>query len=320
MAVDKVFYPYSLELPANTSPSIAAASVSVLSDPQSSWDVVEVSERGAGVVGPEFVGSLGEKPMFSASTTQIKPILERLLGYHAIGCMTASGQNVTIQYRKGSSCTARVPLATAEHVLFRFVQSGVMHLEEISARQNELASVRFAIGGVYDGTNAPAACLDGQALSAAAAASGFFTLGPSSIDGTLVQGLESMSLQLGAQIDELSGDGSTYLDYRGLANMTPVLRLVYRNAELMKTYGGAGVNVPSGGVAVYLRSAEPSSAGLHLVPKATTSHIKISAAKGKIRARQLSQAPNRVELEVRISRDAANDLWHKIEYGQAIGI
>lgn len=323
MALDEIAYAYSLDLPAQIAPKtvLPAATVSVLDDPVSSFELKEISERGAGSLGPEFVGSVGEKPMFSATTSQIAPIIQRMLdGKGVIGCMTESGQNCNVNYRKGSQCAGRVELASNEHFRFQFAETGVMTLQDISCTQNELARCRFTIVGVSDGVNPGAVTVPNTALTAAAAASGFYTLGPAAINSVAVPGLQGFDFNNNETAEELSADGSSQVDYHGIQTMEPNLTARFYNPDLLDTYGGAGAAVPAGGVEVYLRALDGALDGNHLALKTDPVHIRITIAAGKIRARQLSGSPSNVELNIPIARDSANDRWHFFEFGVTIPI
>ena len=270
MGVSGLYYPHAIKFPSGNA-------ITQLLDVTPARNFRDLSERSASEAGPSFTGSETSAPDVTFSTSQLADLLGQFSGNDPI-IADLSGGNVDIEYRKAADKGIRVATASTAHVRARMQANAALAWESFSADDGRTASIRSRLVAVFDGTNDPMAVSSGVALAATSAVQHLFTLGPVVVNGTQLNGVESVNWDNNSQYNELHGDGEDFLSHFSVDAYNPTIRVRLRDTATFATYGSKGTALSA--LVVYLRKRLKS--GIN-VPVATTEHIKVTAATGTIK-------------------------------------
>jgi len=276
MGVSNLWFLHGVLLP-------SATFLSELTDLSPTSGIDELVGRASGHPDPLFLAARKINPGIAFESPSVAQVLT------ACGATFAadlSGGNTDLHYKKGANLGVRLADATAGHQRFRMA-SGMMFWEEISATHQQDAVIRARIIPTYNGSVAPIVPAGGLALAGTAAAGSFYTLGPIFINGTELNGIESMRLTLGAQVMELSSGGDVYTTFAGIGQREPVLEITSLETGAWVTYGlnGTALN-GSSGVVAYLRTKTADGTN------AVTGCISLTALYGRVEVSQTAGSGN----------------------------
>jgi hypothetical protein len=254
----------------------------------------------AGDTLPQFIGGHGANPQVDFRTPQIKSILT------ACGLSFYSGAagNTDLHYRSGTNLAGRA----ASGLRIRLLQAA-MYWSQLQAKQGEAASISCAIMPTFDGTNAPMTAAGATAVATMSALpQEYYTLGPVSINGAAVAGVEGWTLDMATKPEVKASDGESYPSWCGFDNQTPVLSISTNTLASWATVGVGGLALATGGLVFYLRAKALDSAGC--VANAVAQHIKFTAAAGMVFVDQNSGgagSPAACTLKVALRKAAPTD-------------
>lgn len=276
--------------------------------PMANLDIV--AETPAGHTQPLFTAIRNVRPVFQFTTKQVVAAMAEfgILGADLSG-------NCDFLYRNAANLGTRVADATTSHTRLRAAQAhGV--LETITVRHDAEATAACRVVATYDGVNEPVVPVDNIALTGiAAAVSGLFTLGPVSINGSTLDGVDEMTLALNPTVEELAADGEPFVTFSHVATIAPELRLTsYSNT--WATYGLDGTALTA--FVGYLRAKQADGVN---AANAATSHASISASAGIITVeRTEATASNASRTTLRIPLRAASAAGNAVTFTTGIAI
>ena len=258
------------------------------------WNTEEFDVTMGGDATAGFRGSHSAAPVATFDSNNLGTILA-VFDVEGVAKCYSSGA-IDLEWRKGQACGSRVAIASSAHLITRFQTSGFLALERISARQGGIAKGSFRVASAYDGTNAPMVGLASQAITGSGNSTDHYGLGPVSLNGSSLTGVQSFDWDSNLEYENEASDGSDWQDWISIRAVNPMITLRSRNTDLFRTYGGAGVAVTAG--TFYLRKR---SAGGGSVANGTSAHIKITTTSGRAYCRQISGADAGIELQIKLS-------------------
>lgn len=284
-------YLYGIKLP-------SGALISELTDATPKPNIEVLTAMCAGDTMPQFLGGHGAKPQIDFSTPQIKTVLDAcgMLGYDA------SAGNLDLHYRSGRKYGTRA----ATGLRIRMINS-LLWWTQLSARQNGAAEITCSVAPAFDGTNPPMTPAGAVAVPAMSALpQEFYTLGPVSINGYAVAGVEEWSLDLGVKTQMKAADGESYPSWIGVESHSPVLTVKTAALAAWATTGVGGLALTA--LEFYLRKKKLDNAGCEANGSAV--HVKFAATKGVVYVEQSSggaEEPAACTLKVHLRKAAPTD-------------
>ncbi len=254
---------------------------SQIEDGRIAANLITSEQFAAGHPQPLAVHTYGMRPEIPFSTKQ----LATLLGDCGLFGAGISG-NVDFFLKKVSDLSTRVANATTQHLRYRAAKS-LIYWTGLSVEQNGDAMAQVRVVPAYDGTNAPLVAAGSVALSGTPTASEIFTLGPVKINGSLISGVEGVSLELNCELYEIASDGESYLSLVAIKRQNPMLTIRGVNAVNQVTYTLAGAALTSWSFALRRMTTDAGP-----VADGTSSHIVISGAGGAIEPLENSGSGN----------------------------
>lgn len=225
----------------------------------------------AGHIQPLFRGIPAYKPSVGFKTTQLATLLAEA-GLYGV----ALTGNTDCLYRKTVAFGTREALASTVHTQIR-LHDAFLSWRGLTARHQGIASIDAVISALFDGTNAPMAATAGVALTGNNPAAGeYFALGPVSVNGSVLTGVQEASIDMGIEYIEAGSASEAYPSFIAVRAVNPTITL--RGLDLgWGTYGATGTALSA--CIVYLRKL---TADGNYVADATAQHIKFTGTNGLI--------------------------------------
>jgi len=231
---------------------------------------------------PLFLGVRGAQPQVSFRTPQLATLLAEA---GLFGADLTAG-NVDVYYRKAVNRGTLIAAATTSHTRLRIAKA-MMYLRQISAGHQREAIGDATILATYDGTNAPIVPAGSLALAGTATSAEHFCLGPVSINGSAIDGIDDCTIDLQPTLRTRGDASQPYPTFNGVRSIAPVITLRGAALEPWVNYGLNGIALSA--LIVYLRKVNTDvGSGNMYVLDATAQHIKFTAANGIVHVPQAS--------------------------------
>jgi len=260
MGMTKKFYLHGILLP-------SGAWISQLTDTTPAAAVEQICEYAAGAYVPSFRGGHGAVPEITFTSPQLKTVLD-LCG---LAGADLSAGNVDLFYRAATNLGTRAAIGDGAHIRIRAVRA-MMTWDQITARQNQLATIGCRIIPTFDGTTPPLVGLGSQTIAANLLASQAYTLGPVKLNGAWIDGSIDWTLNLNPKPNDEASDGDAYISWAGVERHDPVLSVTPRDLGHWETIGVGGLQVTA--CLAYLRKKSADLVGN--VADANAEHILFS--------------------------------------------
>lgn len=261
---------------------------------------------------PTFIGTSGVAPSIDFACQEVATALTEF----GITGADLSGGNTDFYLKKVSEQGTRVADVTTEHVRLRAAQ-GFGYLSSINATSAGIATATGQIVCAYDGTNDPLVPSGSSALAGTPAVSQVFTLGPVSLNGSTLSGVDDMTINLNPQIITQTSDGELYPTFVALGTIAPEIVLTTYTATTWGTYGLDGTALTA--FVGYLRAKTNDGEN---VANGTSSHVKFTnSAGGKIIVESVSETgstPARTTIRIPLRAANASGAALTVATGQAI--
>lgn len=240
-------------------------------------NITAILLSGTGQVNATFGAVNMCSPVIGMTISDLKTVLDTLgiNGVRIAAAATYTSMDVYLLQldeggtRKGASSHMKVS-----------VTEGLLVPRTIRATQGGgPATIDADLVCTYDGTNAPVTFLASQTLPATAAADIGFVLGPVSVNGTALSGVQSVTVDFGNALIVQGGDGDAYPTFVALLTQRPMISVTTSKASYIATAGIYGVAQTATDSTIYFRKL---TAGGTRVADATAEHIKISVDQGRI--------------------------------------
>lgn len=271
MTVQSLYYLYGISVGNTFIPQITNWSVNK--------GVTELVESGSGAVDPTFV-AIGEmRPAISITTSAIATSLGAC---GMDGLAISSGVPVVAYMQKAAAGSTR--MSGSNHIKLT-MNKGIMIPRQISATHNQIATINYDIFALYDGTNAPIIYANNQALTGSTAASELFTCGPIYAGATLINSIQSTTVDFGIRERIHSGSGEVYPTFGCIESRRPSITANTDDvvSDIALGFGGRAESATAS--KVYLRKI---AKGSDRVADSTGEHILFTLAEGRHHIESLS--------------------------------
>jgi hypothetical protein len=160
-----------------------------LQDATLSRNVMEQLETPTGGTKPLFTAELGSKPDISGTSGQLKSFLTLM------GLSGADTGILKLLGRKLVNATGPVAIGTSAHASWTAAKS-MGFISTITAGNKQRANLQYKFQLLYDGTNPIIVYAGTATLDNFTAAAEQYILGPISIEGTVIEGTNDLSINL----------------------------------------------------------------------------------------------------------------------------
>ncbi len=160
------------------------------------------------------------------------------------------------------------------------VTEGLLVPRQIRADHNRIASVEFALAVTYDGTNDPISFSDGESVTTSPAASqAYWTAGPVYLNGTELEGVQSIVIDYGIELVVQGGSGEVFPTFVAIQSRSPRIEVQTSDVVSLETLGISGAAQGGTSSKIYLRKIAANGTR---VADATAEHILCEVADGII--------------------------------------
>ena len=160
------------------------------------------------------------------------------------------------------------------------VKEGLIYPATLNATNDSDANIVYRAAITYDGTNDPIVFAGSQSLEGTPTIDEGFVCGPVTINGTTINGIQSITVDFGVTVKALFGDGQVWPTLVYVAQVRPKITVRTLDVSALRatlTLDGVAQSVTDS--AVYLRKM---AEGGTRVADATAQHIKFSIDDGMI--------------------------------------
>jgi hypothetical protein len=198
-----------------------------------------------GAADPTYAAVMGQRPTLTFTTTDIYAALS---SFGIDGTAISSGKVALQKLAEGG-----VRSSSADHILLT-IANGIVVPTTLNATQGAQATLSYTAHITSsDGTTAPITMTVNNLWSAITSAIGTssgvanaFTLGPVSINGTTLDGVQNVSVDFGINVFVADSDGQPYPTFASIMTRQPVITFSTYDLELFNIWNDAiGVEAQS---------------------------------------------------------------------------
>lgn len=238
--------------------------------------IASIIRKGAGEVDPTFIAQGQVSPRFTASTPQIKDILDNL-GITGIRIDAGTDPGIVAYMKQLEAGGTRK--SGANHMSFT-IKEGMLLPRSITATDGPTpASVLVECICITDGSNDPVVIASGKSIGVTPAASVGWVVGPANINGSSVEGVQSLTVDFGLIETVRFGDGKVFAQFVAVMGASPRITLLVDKVSYLATLGIEGAAQGGDDCVVSLRKL---TEGGTRVAEATSEHITFTMDEGII--------------------------------------
>jgi len=275
MSISKLHTIYAVKLDTAT-----LAGSSVLFDQIQSFaistGIQRIAQSGDGQVNPTYVAVMSQRPVIRFGTSAIATALAAcgISGTVIDADVTYPGIEAWFQKLEEGGVRA----SGSSHLKMTGAQ-GILVPRSLSASQDGVAMVDFEAILTYDGTLDPVVIADNQALEGSPAVGELFTVGPVSINGATIEGIQGITVDFGISVISRAGDGQVWPTYAAIMSRAPSIQIQTTDVVSLATFGLSGTAQGASDSVVYFRKL---SEGGTRVADGTAEHVSITVDDGII--------------------------------------
>jgi hypothetical protein len=282
MSVTKLYKPYAVNLKTAT-----LAGSAVLMDQIQNFSIrtgiATALLSGDGAVDPTFVATSTQNPGITFDSTALATILAACGIDGAV--IDADGAEPGLECWFQAMADGGLRASGSSHLKFT-AKKGILIPQAIQASHGGIASMGLVAVLVWDGANDPIVIADNQALSGSPAVGEAFTVGPVTINGTTLEGIQQTTIDPGIKVTSKGGGGEVWPTFVGISSRTPGIVVRTTDVSVLATLGLLGTAQGATDSVVYLRKKAPDGAGN--VADGTGEHISVTMDAGKISVSEAS--------------------------------
>lgn len=159
------------------------------------------------------------------------------------------------------------------------IKKGLLIPTSISVSHGGNAVLSYALAIIWDGTNNPVITTLSQNLPAVAQVTELFTLGPVNINGTNLEGIQSIQINFGMSPLRVGGDGAIWDSFAAIEAVEPSAIITTTDMNVENTLSLIGTVQGATASQFFLRK---KTAGAASVANATEEHIEFTMEKGTL--------------------------------------
>lgn len=231
----------------------------------------QINEMPGGHNFPMFTSPGTQLPVFNFQTTQLAEFLAAV----PIGGAALADADLYQKIANATGSEARTALA---HNRLRIAE-GVLYWTTLNLTHNEVSTVDAVVAANYDGTNLPIAALGSQVLPGNLTQAENFGVGPGSLNGTDLPGIQSIVIDSGITLTQEGASSEIWPTFTGIQESIPTATITLDEPVNLNTYSLAGTELNgTTGLRFYGRKFNGSGR----VADANLEHIQFSAPFGTI--------------------------------------
>jgi hypothetical protein len=231
----------------------------------------EFMENGAGQVSPSFAGASQVEALISATINDIATAITGGIDIDGLSIPSSTVVTTCTVYH-----TKLVNAGTRAGTLLHFktlINQGCVVPKSLKCDVGGHATMDIDIHATYDGTNNPLVFTDSVTLPHTPSIDELFVCGPVSINGTLVAGVQGITLDFGIEIEKLYDNGDVFPSYIAIKTVKPKITIKTLTIPSLSTFGIAGTAQGATASTIYFQKA---AKGGSRTAAATAEHIKIT--------------------------------------------
>ena len=259
MAVTKAFTLYAVDVDDVLIDQVKSMGVST--------ELNEILEGGDGSHFNKFAAVGEQRDLMSFSTTALKAALDKV---PLSGLKITAGAVVTAFFQAFAEGSTRG--GTSKHVKM-IVNEGIAVPRTLTVDNNGVATLSYDVVCTYDGTNVPILVTKEQSLAGDPTVDQLHTVGPVKINGTTIEGIQSINIDFGISLIILGGDGEGHVTYVAVQKIQPTITFVTLDLEVLESLKLGGTAQGETDSVVFLRKIDQN--GLR-VADGTAEHISFT--------------------------------------------
>lgn len=239
----------------------------------------EIEVMAGGQPYPSFVTSMQAAPKKTMTVLDIATLLGNVSPIAGLALPTSTTYTTLDTYYTALS-DGGLRKGASSHMKVR-ANKAMIVLNSITANQGQRATAEITVYTTFDGTNAPFVYTTGVSLPSTPAVDELFTMGPVTINGTLLTDVTSVKIDFNPQMKVIASDSDLYPSFCGIMTMSPKITVSTNDVAALNTYGLTGTAINTSGTNFYLKAM--TNMGTQ-VANASTAHIKfaLSNSQGKV--------------------------------------
>ncbi len=251
MTTTRLFYPAGIR--------IGSTIIRQMNDQSADTNLEDLTEFAAGDFVPSFTGSRSQAPEFQQTTIDVARVLQLCDpsdgGAEWLTRSVAAG-NADMWFRQGQSNAWRYGETASEHVVYRMIQNAMLYWSQMQAQQDQEATIQYTVCASLTPANPLLTLLNNTAIQEAPLVDHIWTLGPILINGTSIDGLQSMQWNNNIEVDKIAGSGEEGPSFLCGRQARPVISFDGHDLEGGQVNAGPGARglaLTGDGLRVYLR-------------------------------------------------------------------
>jgi len=254
--------------------------------------------RNDGQVDPTFAAVMFQKPMFTFGTTAVA----RALGFAGISALAVSATPVESWFQQVQAGGTR--LTGTNSTKFSFA-NGILCPKSLDASDSSPASIDYEMAAVsVDGVTSPLTMGVSQSMPSIVTTREYFTVGPLTINGTAIPGIQSTKVDFGLNVATEGGDGHAYPTLTYIDERSIVCTFRTKTINILETIGFFAAQSATDSV-FYLRKI---AAGGTRVADGTAEHIRCTIDEGMISVTEVGgDKSSEAEIKIECTYDGVAD-------------
>jgi len=252
--------------------------------------LMEMLLAGDGLPDPQYAAVAECRPVIGFETTQVATLLaEGSNTFATVGLAINASAILKCWLHKLQEGGTRA--AGASHVLLA-MNEGLLVPRTLTA---DSGGARLACEAVatWDGTNDPVTLADTETMLGTPLITEAFVHGPVNLNGSDVDGVQSIRIDFGLGLVVLSGGGEPFPRLAAIMTRVPQLAVTVSDAGILEEIGLVGKGVTASDSVAYLRKVQE---GGTRVAAGTNEHIKFTVNDGRFAVRSIPQTHGAVSM------------------------
>ena len=264
----------------------------------------QLIQGGDGQVDSTFVAVGGQAPTMSFTTTDIKKVLDNT-GISGLAIAPSVGTGVSAWLQKIAEGGTRTGGSNNIKLL---MAKGMIVPRTLTAGHNVPATIGVDLIASYNLTALPFVISGSAAITGTPTTADLWTCGKCVINGTVINGVQSITIDFGLQIIQQGSDGIVYPTFVAVQSRQPMITIECVDATALTTFGLSGVAQSATDSVIYLRKIDE---GGTRVADATETHISFTIDEGHVFVESISGGhndPASVSITLTPTWDGSNDI------------
>lgn len=250
-----------------------------------------------GMVDPSYVAVMSQSPSAAFTTSALATVLAKcgISGLAIAADADEYGADLYLQKLAEGATRA----SGSSHIRLRAAK-GILVPRSLSAAQGAgVATLGLELIPTWNGSADPLVIATSQALAGTPSVGEAFTVGPVSINGAQVEGIQSITVDFGITLETLGSDGGVWPTFVCIRERRPTFRIETTDAGVINTFGLTGAAQGGTDSVIYLRKM---AEGGTRVADVTAEHISFTIDEGHIACGPLRAShPGRIGAELIIT-------------------